>query len=45
LRLTALQLCAELAELQQSQRDSQALQATLGARIEALLELLKPAVD
>jgi cell division protein ZapA len=43
--LTALQLCAELAELQQSERDSQALQVALGTRIEALVNVLKPAVD
>jgi cell division protein ZapA len=42
--LTALQLCAELAELQQSQRDSQTLQVAFGARIEALVSVLKPAV-
>lgn len=43
--LTALQLCAELAELQQSQRDTQALQVAFGTRIEALVNVLKPAVD
>lgn len=43
--LTALQLCAELAQLQQHQRDSQALQDGLGSRIEALVSLLKSVAD
>lgn len=43
--LTALQLCAEHAELQQRQCASQALQVRVGARIEALVSGLKPAVD